>query len=353
MNQASRVIVCWPKVLFEYAGAERLTQSLMRELTARGIEVDDLSLPLWDGDHLAILESALLWRMIDFELLGDLDTVRIISTKFPSYLVRHPYKIVWLVHQYRQIYELLDTDYSLYHRDRPDDYQLIRQLVELDRQAIHEAKRVYAISKNVARRLKKYLDLDAEVLYPPPPRLGSYRTVAYEPFLLVVQRLVGNKRTDLILKALAHCHDPWRVIIVGSGRDRPKLEQMVIEMDIEKQVDFLGSIGDDHLLDLYARCRAVVYVPYDEDYGYVPLEAFLSGKPVVTTSDSGGTLEFVVHEENGLVAEPTPESVAMMIDRMMSDVDQARAWGEAGRNKISWITWDYVFHKLVGDLFKM
>ncbi len=350
MNETARVIISWPKVPFVSGGTERLVRSLIHELQVRHIAVDELVLPLLDDNHRSVLESAILWRMIDLDLCDNSRADRIIATKFPSYHIRHPDKIIWLIHQYRQVYELLDTPLSTYHRDRPDDYQLIRQLVELDRQAFHEAKRVFAISKNVARRLKQYLGFDADVLYPPPPLLGAYQTIDYEPFLLVVQRLAGNKRTDLILKAVAHCHGQWKVIIVGSGPDRHVLEQMTKELGIERQVDFLGIVRDEQLLELYARCRAVVYVPYDEDYGFVPLEAFQSGKPVVTASDSGGTLEFVVHEENGLVAEPTPESLAVMLDQIMSDEHQAQKWGEAGREKVAQITWDSVIHNLVGDL---
>ena len=65
---------------------------------------------------------------------------------------------------------------------------------------------------------------------------------------------------------------------------------------------------DEDLLALYAGCRAVLYAPLDEDYGYVPVEAFLSQRPVITTGDAGGPLEFVEDGVDGLVRPPEPEA---------------------------------------------
>ena len=79
---------------------------------------------------------------------------------------------------------------------------------------------------------------------------------------------------------------------------------------------------------LYARCACVFYAPWDEDYGLVTLEAFHSGKPVVTTDDSGGVLEFVKDGETGLVTRPDPLAVAESLARLLGTNPGPRPRGE-------------------------
>ena len=105
--------------------------------------------------------------------------------------------------------------------------------------------------------------------------------------------------------------------------------------------------GDD-LVALYADALAVVYAPFDEDFGYVTLEAFLSGKPVITATDSGGTLEFVVDGENGFVCAPAPAALAGAVDRLLADAGLAPRLGAAGRHRAQAVTWDGVVEQLLG-----
>ena len=96
-------------------------------------------------------------------------------------------------------------------------------------------------------------------------------------------------------------------MIAGEGPDRERLEQLAGRLN--GQVEFAGRVDDERLADLYARCLAVYYAPVDEDFGMVPYEAFLSAKPVVTTSDAGGPLEVVHDRETGLVVAPEPDEL--------------------------------------------
>jgi len=89
-------------------------------------------------------------------------------------------------------------------------------------------------------------------------------------------------------------------------------------------------------------------VPFDEDYGYVTLEAFLAMKPVVTANDSGGTLEFVRDGENGFVCVPEPEPIGRAIAQLADNRNRARELGERGRARALEITWDGVVEQLVG-----
>ena len=101
------------------------------------------------------------------------------------------------------------------------------------------------------------------------------------------------------------------------------------------------------LIELYRDALAVVYPPFDEDFGYVTLEAFLARKPVVTAIDSGGPNEFVVDGVNGFVCAPEPAALADAINRLAADRRRAAAIGDAGYERAAQVTWDGVIEKLV------
>ena len=107
-----------------------------------------------------------------------------------------------------------------------------------------------------------------------------------------------------------------------------------------EEVEFVGRVDDERLADLYARCLAVYYAPLDEDFGMVPYEAFLSGKPVVTTADAGGPLEVVHDRETGMVVAPDAADIARACAYLAGHVDEAKAWGHAGRRIAERFTWD-------------
>ncbi len=122
-------------------------------------------------------------------------------------------------------------------------------------------------------------------------------------------------------------------------------------LGVADRVRLVGFVSTDELLDLYARCRAVLYAPVNEDYGYVTVEAFLSGKPVLTTNDAGGVLEFVSDGESGVVSAPTPQGLADAIDRLWAfGHGQLRDMGEAGRVRVADITWDRVLDALTAEV---
>ena len=124
---------------------------------------------------------------------------------------------------------------------------------------------------------------------------------------------------------------------------------MARKFKLGERAEWLDSVTNDQMRSLYAHAIGVVYPPVDEDYGYVTLEAMLSAKPVITCSDSGGPLEFVINGKTGLITEPDAKSLAAALDAMWDDRAQARLWGQAGRAHYDSfnITWDNVVRKLL------
>ena len=185
-------------------------------------------------------------------------------------------------------------------------------------------------------------------MYHPPPLAGRLREGAYGDYLLAVARLEPLKRIDLVLRGMAHVASPVRLVIVGDGSRRMQLEREAAALRVGHRVTFAGSLWGEPVADLYAGALGVVYAPFDEDYGYVTLEAFLAAKPVITTTDAGGPLEFVRDGLNGLVCEPTSTALAAAIDRLAADRALAERLGHAGRHVAQTITWDGVIEQLLG-----
>jgi glycosyltransferase involved in cell wall biosynthesis len=157
------------------------------------------------------------------------------------------------------------------------------------------------------------------------------------------------KRLDLALDAMKRVGGGARLKIAGTGPLEPELRKQIARLGIEDRVELLGFVSSDDLVALYAGCRAAYYGPLNEDYGYVTVEAFLSRKPVVTTSDAGGPLEFVTDGETGVVAAPEPDAIAAAIDRLWArPLATLGEWGEAGHARVRDITWDNVIERLTG-----
>jgi glycosyltransferase involved in cell wall biosynthesis len=330
-----RIAVCRPQVPFVRGGAELMADALVAELRARGHEAEIVSVPFKWHPGTRVLDQAFLWRLVDLTEADRRPIDRVIATKFPAYCVRHPNKVAWVLHQFRQAYDYDRTALGQFS-ESPKDRATIRALERLDRISLGEARKVFATSRNVADRLARSVGIEAPVL-PHPPQQLAYHTAEPEDFVLSVNRLDPAKRIDLLIEA-AYLNPELRVVIVGDGPDRRRLERAAGTLN--GRIEFTGRIDDERLADLYARCLAVYYAPVDEDFGMVPYEAFLSEKPVITTHDAGGPLEIVHDHETGLVVEPNPGPIAIAYDELARNVENAKAWGRAGKAIAERVTWD-------------
>ena len=332
---------------FVDGGAERLVRGLVGELRRHGYRAEKVSIPFKSYPKDELLAQAALWRLVDLSESNYESVDAVIATKFPNYCVRHPNKVTWLLHQYRAIYDLCGTPLSDF-TDTEADVRLRDRLIGLDTEVLAESKRLFSISQTTTNRLAKYNGLAAEPLYHPPLLAGTLQAGPFGDYVLSVGRLEGNKRVDLVVRALALTDHAVRLVIAGHGSARARLEDLASRLGVADRISFAGIIDDRQLVDLYAGALAVIYPPLDEDYGYVTLEAFLARKPVITTTDAGGPLEFVVDDVNGLVTEPAAEALAGGIARLAADRALARRLGDAGFERAKMITWDGVVDRLVG-----
>jgi glycosyltransferase involved in cell wall biosynthesis len=339
-----RIAVCAPQVPFARGGAEIFADDLVAELRAREHEVDLVTVPYkwYPGER--VLSQAFLWRLLDLTEADGRSIDLVIATKFPSYAVRHPNKVVWLLHQFRQAYELDRTELGQFG-ESAEERAARRAVHKLDKVALGEARKLFATSRNVAERVRRSTGLEAEVM-PHPPQELPYRTESYDDFVLSVGRLDRAKRHDLLLEALA-ADSSLECVIVGDGPDRERLEAVARQRGLDGRARFAGRVDEEELAALYARCLAVYYAPVDEDFGMVPYEAFLAEKPVVTTTDAGGPLEVVTDRRTGLVCEPRAAALAEACSWLRAHVDDAKAWGRAGKEIARRVSWDETIARLL------
>jgi len=274
---------------------------------------------------------------------------QIISLRFPSYAVRHPGQVCWLVHTMREYYDLWDQFSS---RISPQGRLKERVRRTLIRGADtyffkHHVKKLFTISKAVSDRLARWNHVQGEPLHPPPPQ-RPYRCEGYGDYLFFASRLTPLKRADLVVRALARPEARGaRCVIGGDGEDRPKLERLAGDLGLANRVSFAGHLSEAALVDHLARCRAVVFAPHNEDYGFVTVEAFAARKAVITCTDSGGPLELVRAGENGWIVEPHPAALATAMAEATEDAAKAERLGARGQADVGELSWANVVRKLV------
>ncbi len=211
------VLVCEVQVPLVEGGAERLVRQLAHQLTVRGYTTGIVSVPFKWYPKEEILAHAAAWRLLDLSESNGRPIDAVITTKFPSYFVRHPNKVTWLTHQHRAAYELCGTKYGDFGYTELD-VALRERIFTLDREMLLESRKLYAIARNVADRLEKFVGVRAEPVYHPPMLADRLRQGEYGDYVLSVGRIESIKRHDLAVQAFRHV-DPGRQARRGRRRD--------------------------------------------------------------------------------------------------------------------------------------
>ena len=275
---------------------------------------------------------------------------QVISLRYPSYAVRHDNHVVWLNHTMREYYDRWDAfSAPLKWKGRAKE-RTRRQLIQTaDRYLLtRNVRKVFTISRTVTARLAKWGGIPSEPLHPPPPQ-RPYRCDTYGDYIFAVSRLAPLKRLALVIDALAQpAAAGIRCVIAGEGEERQLLEKSIADKGLSSRVSLVGRIDDRLMLDHLAKCRAVCFPPYDEDYGFVTVEAFASRKPVITCSDSGGPAELVADNVNGRVCAPRAEALAAAMREVIDDGAMAERFGKAGLDQVSNMSWSKAVSRLLG-----
>ena len=345
-----RVILVTSVTPYVEGGSTQIVSWLRRQLEVYGHEVEFFQFPVSEA-YPEMLDQLLALRLLDLSQHGD----RLIAVRTPSHLLKHPNKVTWFIHHYRSAYDLWGTKYQTIP-DTTEGLAYRNAIISADNVALRECNRVFCNSLVVRDRLQKFNAISAEVLYPPLLEPGQFRCGDYGEYMLYFSRLNHHKRQWLAIEALRFTRTPVKLVIAGRADPGVEpylfdLQHLIDKYNLQDRVTVLSHwIAEDHKVELFANCAAVMYFPFDEDsYGYPSLEAHAARKAVLTTVDAGGTNELIEHGRNGFVTPADPELIANHMDVLYSNRPMAKRMGEAGEERIQelGITWDNVITRLL------
>ncbi len=339
-----RILIPSIQVPFIRGGAELMTIGLRDALIKNGHDVEIVKIPFKFSPESYISDLIDIWKKQDFNNFNGYAIDRVLVLQFPAFYVQHHHKILWLMHQHRSVYELYDKKNASLSSS-----ELREKIIETDTRELSKIQTRFSMCHNVSNRLKKYNDISAVPVYHPPANEKNFYCDDSYGFIFYPSRLEELKRQDLLIKAMQYTKSKAVAIIAGDGGQLENYKQMVTDLKVSDKISLIGRFSEEEKYTLYARSLAVFFAPFDEDYGYITLEAMLSSKPVITCTDSGGPLEFVVDNETGFIVEPDPKVVAQKIDWLYDNQQKAKELGENGlksyHNKN--ISWDNVVQKLL------
>ena len=303
-----------------------MCQNLITAINEFGYDVDVLKIPLRGTPLKAVYKNIKLWESFCCDDASLENTDLMICLKFPSYFFPCKNKILWLTHQHRTIYDLFNTIYGERNLSKRNN-ALRKRIISKDTLAITSCNKIFTISKTISNRLYKFNGINSKWLYQPPAMEHAFSPGPIFPYIFCPSRLEAHKRQNLLIQAMCYVKYPIKAIISGVGPLYSTYSNLIETLNLKNKVRLTGRIPFEELLCLYKSSLAVFFAPYDEDYGFITLEAMLSGKPVITCKDSGGPTEFIVHNETGFILDPNPKLIAQKINYLWDNQKTAKKIG--------------------------
>jgi glycosyltransferase involved in cell wall biosynthesis len=335
-----KIILASSFVPFVYGGGRFIVEWLEKKLIEHGHNVERFYLPFVDRPE-DLFDQILAYRLMDFSNTCD----RLIAIRPPAHTLQHPNKVLWFIHHIRSFYDLWDSPYR-FVPDNPAGRAVRKALFELDTRSIREARRVFSNSKIVADRIKRFNGLDATPLYPPILEPERFRNEGYGDTVFVVCRIEQHKRQWLLVEAMRYVRSAVKLHLSGTGMNANHLAEIrhaIERHNLSGRVTLETRwISEDEKVERLASALVIAYIPADEDsYGYPSLEAAHARKGVITTDDSGGVLELIQHNVNGIVTTPEPRALAEAMDRLFLDRSKAARLGQANFERLTQLKIDW------------
>lgn len=345
-----KIVLTMVQAPFVKGGAEFLAQNLNNALIKHGHESEIVSIPFMDSPLNLIEDHIVAARLFDLtnSWAGKIDLC--IGLKFPAYYIPHPNKVIWALHQHRGAYDLFNTEYSNLKND-PDGNDIRRIIINADNKYLHEAKRIYTIADNVSKRMEKYNNIKSTPLYHPCPDMENFYEGDSEDYILMPSRINITKRQLLAIEAMLYSKTKTKLYIMGKSDteyERNRMLDFIKEKKLKDKIKYFDSVSQEEKFQLYAHAKAILFIPLDEDYGYITLEAMAASKAIITAKDSGGPLEFVIDGKNGLIVDSTPQEIAKAFDEFATSETMCKKMGKDSKEHLidMEITWDKVVKEL-------
>jgi glycosyltransferase involved in cell wall biosynthesis len=303
-------------------GGERLVLTLARELNADVIttDINRDSIHRMGFDDVRMISLGNVVNVAPFKQIHA--SLKFSLSRFPGYdfyifsgnwahyASRRHKPNFWYCHTpVRAFYDL--KEYVLKNQKSPVHRFIARIWIELhsrfDTKSIQYVDRIVTNSENTRRRIATFYHRDSLVVYP-PVNAKKYRYSDETAYWLSVNRLYPEKRIPLQIEVFRRLPGEQLMIAGGYSQGDHAAKNLGYLLQIPDNVKVLGSVSDDELINLYARCKGLICTAMDEDFGMTPIEAMAAGKPVVAVQE-GGFLESVVDKVTGRLVLATPEEI--------------------------------------------
>jgi glycosyltransferase involved in cell wall biosynthesis len=341
-------------VPYSFGGAEFHVDSLKDKLIEFGYDVQIIRFPFswWPIEHIVDgIISARLTKLDNVDMM--------IGFKFPTYLIPHNNKKIWLIHQFRQAYDLAGTEQDFFtpHSEYTlEKYaQKIKQIIiNSDNYYLKQLEgKIFTNSYVTYNRLFKFNGIKSEVLFPPLVNETMFYCEKTGDYIFYPSRVDNLKRQYLAIEAIRYTKSKVKLILTGKGgctQDEEKIFRLIEEYGVSDKVTYINRfISDKEKYDFYANCLGVAFIPFDEDFGYITIEAFKSSKPVITCFDSGCPPMLVQHEKSGYIVNPTAQELADAMDMLYENSKHAVEMGQNANERLKElnINWETVIERLV------
>jgi len=373
-------IVAPSPVPFTVGGAEKLWWGMLEYINKHTKHQCELiKVPTKEGNFWDLIDSYHTFYKLDLSYFD-----MVITGKYPAWMLQHENHHIYMLHCLRGLYDcyhFLNLDENV-HTNHPKITAFMEQLKEenktietvfqelyalkedvdidpdfftfpsafakeiihfFDQKAMQNVRSFSAISKTVAQREVYFpKNTQVNVIYP-PSSLQHFTNQGYEYFF-TLSRLDSAKRIEMIVKAYKNTKTSIPLKIAGTGPLSKQIEELAQD---DPRIELLGFISDDEVIAYYAKAYAVIFIPYDEDYGLITIEAMMSQKPLVTFSDTGGVVEFVEDQITGLVSEPSVEKLTQNIDFLADNPQLCKEMGKNAQKRVESITWKHTIDSLL------
>jgi len=326
---------------------DALADTLTTKLSEYGHNVTLVKVPFKCNSPQETLDQVTAVRSLHFKHFFDL----VIPLKFPSYYIKHPKKIIWLLDYSRPLHGLLETRLKA-TPGTLDDLRINKKIIHYDNLYLRETKKIFTSSKSIFNQLKQFNNCNSEILYPPLINAEKFYCNDYGNYLFFPGKINDIKRQYLAVESMKYTKSNVKLIIAGhveSKNNLISLQSIINQNELSNKVKIINRlITEEEKVKLIADSLGCIYTPYNEGYQQVILEAYYSQKPVITCTDSGDTNTFVENHVTGLVVPPAPKVIAEAMDKLYFDKKTTGKMGKIGFGKIRSlnITWDNVIRRM-------
>jgi glycosyltransferase involved in cell wall biosynthesis len=332
---------------FVRGGATNIVEWLDIKIRELNHESKIFWLPQYENPA-SLIQQTLIYDYLDFDYF---DTV--ITFRPQAHLIKHRNKVCWFIHHVRTFYDYWEIDDYRGFPITPRTNRTRKILKNLDTAALNDAVKLFTNSQTVSNRLMKFNSLSSSVLYPPLLDGASFRNSGFNNEVVCVARLSPHKRQELLINAMSFTQSDVKLRLVGKGDEFyfEKLNKLIDKLGVRHKILIDNTwVTENEKIVLLANCLGVVYAPLDEDsYGYSSLEAAHSEKAIITTSDSGGVIEFVKDNYNGLIVAPNARQLGEAFDLLNENTNFATQLGVNNKKRLNElnISWAHVIDSLL------